>query len=63
MNKLRLRTILTIASCVCLGLLCAQCLSATLFVRPDGNDSNSGASWDTAKKTIHVCSHGSSKRR
>jgi len=52
MKKPRLITILTIAGCICLGLLCAQCLSATLFVRPDGNDGNSGASWDAAKKTI-----------
>ena len=38
-----------------LGMLCAVtlCASATnSYVKPDGNDSNDGKSWATAKKTI-----------
>lgn len=52
MNKLRLAFTVTMVGCICIGLSSAPALSATRFVRPDGNDSNTGTSWDTAKKTI-----------
>ncbi|MDI6827511.1 MAG: hypothetical protein QME62_03395 [Armatimonadota bacterium] len=33
-------------------LTASACLSAVIYVKPDGNDANDGLSWNTAKKTI-----------
>ena len=39
-------TILFVAAGLSLG-----CLAATYYVKPDGNDSAAGTSWETALKT------------
>ena len=43
---------LAIIGCVA-GALSLGCRAATYYVKPDGNDSAAGTSWETALKTVN----------